>query len=58
MREWNPLLCGQYWGALICGGNPDDAAAAANNWGGPDCHCCSFIDNERSPPIRPPLLPL
>ncbi len=58
MRVWNPFFCSQCWEEdLICGGNPDDAAAVANNWGGPDCHCWdSFIDSERSPPIRPPLL--
>lgn len=52
MREWNPFFCSQFWavlvvvvdvmvvGLIICGGNPDDAAAVANNWGGPEgCHC-------------------
>ena len=40
MREWNPFFCGHCWlGLIICGGNPDDAAAVANNCGGPDCHC-------------------
>jgi len=39
MRVWNPFFCSQCWEDLICGENPDDAAVAANNWGGADCHC-------------------
>lgn len=56
-REWNPFFCSQLGVVLICGGNPDDAAAVANIWEEPDCHCCwSFTDSERSLPMRPPLL--
>lgn len=59
MREGKPFFCSQVCEeGLICGGNPDDAAAVANNGGGPDCHCWSFVDRERSFPILPLLLQL